>query len=59
LIKLQMIVAEAARNRSSPRQILLHKGTHHIALKTVFVVDHVIRNADGLRDAADPRSRRS
>jgi hypothetical protein len=48
LIELQMIVAEAAWNRRASGQILLHEGTNHIALETVFVVDHVIRNANGL-----------
>ena len=52
LIELQMIVAQAARNGSASGEILLHEGTHHFALKTVFVIDHVIRNADGLGDAA-------
>src|ERR1022692_1522210 len=52
LIKLQVIVTEAARDRRAPRQILLNKRTHHIALKTLLVIDHVVRNAERLRDTA-------
>src|SRR5258708_17465148 len=47
-----MIVAEAARDGRASRQILLHERTHHIALEAVFMIDYVIRNANGLGDAA-------
>src|SRR5436305_5242939 len=40
-----MVVAQAAGNGSAPGEILLHKRTHHIILKTLLVVDHVIRDA--------------
>src|SRR6185369_192600 len=48
LIELQMIVAKAARNWSAAGEILLHKRPHHIALKAVLMIDHVIRNANRL-----------
>src|SRR5271163_2902043 len=48
LIKLQVIVAEAARDRRASGKILLDERPHHIALKTLFVIDHVIRNAESL-----------
>src|SRR5215471_12428292 len=46
LIELQVIIAKAARNRCPPGKILLHKWTHHVALEALFVIDHVVRNAD-------------
>src|SRR5713101_6241774 len=52
LIKLQVIVAEAARDWRASGKILFDKRTHHIALKPLFVIDHVIRDADGLGDTA-------
>ena len=52
LVKLQMVVAQAARNRRAAGKILINKRTHHVALKTLFVVDHVIRNAQVLGHAA-------
>ena len=52
LIKLQMVVAKTARDGSATRKILLDERAHHIALKPLLVIDHVIRNADGLGDAA-------
>ena len=52
LIELQMIVAEAARNRRAPGKILLDKRPHHIALETLLLIDHVVRNAERLGDAA-------
>ena len=47
-----MIVAEAAGDRCSPGNILFNKGTDHVALETLLVIDHVIRDADLLRHAA-------
>ncbi len=52
LIKLQVIVAKAARNGRASRKILLDERTHHVALEALLVIDHVIRDADGLGDAA-------
>src|SRR5579859_4919479 len=48
LVKLEMVIAEAARNRSPSGEILLHKRTHHVVLKPLLVVHHVIRNAEVL-----------
>ena len=47
-----MVVAQAARNGRASREILFHEGLHHVALKTVFVIDYVIRDAQSLGDAA-------
>src|ERR1700683_3727136 len=47
-----MIISEAARDRRASREILGNKRTHHVALEALFVVDHVIRNADVLSHAA-------
>src|SRR6266566_5438682 len=44
LVKLQMVVAQAARDGSASGKIFLHKGTHHVTLKAVLMVDHVIRD---------------
>src|ERR1700693_3334976 len=44
-----MIVAEAARDRSLSRKILFDEWPHHVALKALLMIDHVIGNADGLR----------
>ena len=47
-----MIVAEAARDRRAPGNVLLDEGTDHVALETLLVIDDVIWDADLLRDAA-------
>ena len=47
-----MIVAQAARDGRASRKILLDERTHHVALEALLVIDHVIRDADGLGDAA-------
>ncbi len=47
-----MIVAEAARDRRPPGQIFLNKWPHHVSLKPLLVIDHVIGDADLLRHAA-------
>ena len=52
LIELQMVVAKAARNGRASGKILLNERTHHIALKALLVIDHVVGDADGLGDAA-------
>ncbi len=52
LVKLQVIVAETARDRCTPGKILLDERTHHIALKALFVIDHVVGDANGLGNTA-------
>src|SRR6266404_9484097 len=52
LVKLQVIVAETAGDRCTPGKILLDERTHHIALKALFVIDHVVGDANGLGNAA-------
>ena len=53
LVELEMVVAQRARNRRTPGQVLIHKRPHHIALEAlllVHVVDIVQRAAPaGLR----------
>src|SRR6185312_13004930 len=45
LIKLKMVVAQAARDGRAPGKILGDKRTHHVTLKTILVVDDVVGNA--------------
>src|SRR5271165_918321 len=52
LIELQMIVAEAARDGRAPREIFGNKGTHYIALKALFMIDNIVRDANVLGDTA-------
>src|SRR5947208_16127019 len=52
LVKLQVIVAEATGDGRASRKILLDERAHHITLKPLFVIDHVIRNADRFSHAA-------
>src|SRR5438445_8072951 len=52
LVKLQVIVAETARDRSAPGKVLLDERTHDIALKALLVIDHVVGDAEGLGNAA-------
>ena len=52
LIELQVIVAEAARDGRAPGKIFFNERADHVALETLFVIDHVIRDADLLGDAA-------
>ncbi len=52
LIKLQMIVAEAAGDGGASRQIFGDEGAHHVALEALFMIDDVVRNADVLGHAA-------
>jgi hypothetical protein len=51
LVKLKMVVAQAARNRRAPGKILVNKRTHHVALKALLMVHHVIRNSQLLGHA--------
>src|SRR4051812_18112580 len=50
LIKLQVIVAEATRNRRASGKIVLDKGLHHILFEAILVIHHVVRNPEHLRD---------
>src|SRR5581483_2608836 len=52
LVELQVVVAKAARNRRAAGEIFLHERLHNVALETLFLVDDVIRDADGLGDTA-------
>src|SRR6266567_1300286 len=52
LIKLQVVITEAAGDRCAPGNIFLDERTNHVALETLLVIDHVIRDADLLRHAA-------
>src|SRR5207253_7861327 len=52
LIKLQVIVAETTRDWRASGKILFDERTDDVALKALFVIDHIIRNADRLGDAA-------
>src|ERR1700750_2155186 len=52
LIKLQVIVAETARNWCATREILVDKWTHHIALKTVLMFHDVVSNPKMLCNVA-------
>jgi hypothetical protein len=47
-----MIIAKTARDGRAPGEILLDERPHHIALKALFVIDHVVRDAKGLGNAA-------
>ena len=46
-----MVVAEGARNRCAPGKILGHKRPHHILLESLFLVHHVVGNAEVLGHA--------
>src|SRR6266403_686874 len=52
LVKLQVIVAETARDRRASGKILLDERTNHIALKALLVIDHVVGDTQGLGNAA-------
>src|SRR6185503_5645071 len=52
LIKLKMVVAQAARDGRAPGKVLGDKRTHHVALKTLLVVDDVVGNAQVLGHGA-------
>src|SRR5690242_13417904 len=52
LIELQMVIAEAAWNRSSSGKVILDERPDDLALEAIFVVDDVVRYSDGLRDGS-------
>ena len=52
LIELQVVVAQAAGDRSASGNVLFHERAHHITLEALFVIDHIVRDADLLGDAA-------
>src|SRR3984893_7391791 len=52
LIKLQVIVAEAAWDRRAPGKILFYERANHIALKALLVIDHVVGDAEGFGNPA-------
>ncbi|OLE64515.1 MAG: hypothetical protein AUG74_13100 [Bacteroidetes bacterium 13_1_20CM_4_60_6] len=52
MIKLQVVIAEAARNRRATGKILIHKWTNYILLKTLLVIYHIVWNAEILGYAA-------
>ena len=52
LIKLEVIIAQAAWDRRASRQILFNKGPHDVALETLFMVDDIVRNAKGFGDTS-------
>ena len=47
-----MVVAQAARNRSTAGEILGDEGPDNVLLEALLLADHVIRNAEGLSHAA-------
>src|SRR5208283_2735199 len=49
LVELQMVIAQAAWNRSAAREVLVDKGANDIVLEARFLVNYVIRNAELLR----------
>src|SRR5262249_37866127 len=52
LIELQVVVAQAARDGRASGKILVDERAHHIALEAVFVIHHVVGNAEILGNAA-------
>src|SRR6185437_206145 len=52
LIKLQVVVAQSARDGRAPGKILGDKRTHHVALKPLLVIDNVVGNAQVLGHGA-------
>src|SRR3984957_13156481 len=52
LIELHMIVAQRARNRSAPFEVIVHERTNHILLELALEVNHVKRDAQMFRNAA-------
>jgi hypothetical protein len=52
LIKLQVIIAEAARDGSPSGKVLLDEWTNHVALEAILMIDDVVRDAEMLSDAA-------
>src|SRR6202050_4214542 len=52
LVKLQVIVAQAARDRRASGKIFLNKRPHYVAFETLFVIDHVVGDAKSLSHTA-------
>ena len=52
LVKLQMVVAQAARNRRPAGEVLVDERAHDIVLEARLLIDHVIRNAQLLGHVA-------
>jgi hypothetical protein len=52
LIKLQVIVAKAARDGRASGEVLAHERTDDILLKSVLMIDDVIRDIERLSDSA-------
>ena len=52
LVELQMVIAQATRDRRTPGEILLHERTHHFVLKPTLMIDDVVGDPDRLRDPA-------
>ncbi len=52
LIELEMVVAQAARNRRASGKILGDERPHHVVLEALLLIDHVVRNAERLGHAA-------
>jgi len=50
-IKLHVVIAHCAWNRSSASEIFLHKGLHYGFLEALLVIHNVVRHAQVLRDA--------
>src|SRR5208283_1844160 len=50
LVELQMVVAEAARNRRASGKILVDEGPDYVVLKTRLLIDDVIRNTELFSD---------
>src|SRR5208283_3640461 len=52
LVELEVVVAQAARNRRAARKILFNKRPHHLAFEALLLIYHVIRNPDAFSHAA-------
>src|SRR5262245_32787041 len=51
-VELQVIVAEAAGDRRTAGKILRNERLHYVALKTILMIDDIVRNAKIVSDAA-------
>ena len=47
-----MIVAQTAGYGRPSRQILFNKGPHHVLLKALLMIDHIVGDIERLGDAA-------
>src|SRR4051812_1113298 len=50
LVKLQVVVAQTARNRRTAREILAHERANNIPLEPLLMVHDIVRNAQALGD---------